>query len=173
MSSTKNASDAIGVNPKDLAGQAKPDLSLVTRAMMEAIAAALKNGVAKYGRNNWRSTPVKALVYTAAAMRHIKAWEDGEDFAPDSGVHHLDHAIASLAIMRDAEAFGTLVDNRVLGRGRRRTAPASEPRYGVFRADGGRSRDLPGEYDSRLQAENVVRIYSAAAHMPMHVKELP
>ena len=51
--------------------------------------------------------------------------------------------------------------------------PASEPRYGVFRDDGMRSLDLPGEYDSRLQAENVVRIYSSAAHLDLHVKELP
>jgi len=165
------------LNPKDLAGQSKPDLSLVTRAMMEAIAAALKNGVEKYGRNNWRSTPVNALVYTAAAMRHIKAWEDGEDFAADSGVHHIDHAIASLAIMRDAEAFGTLVDNRVLGRGRRRTAPAAEPRYGVFYAsDGERSSFFTGEYPSREAAVQAIKdhhIASALGLSAYEIKELP
>jgi hypothetical protein len=128
-----------GVNPKDAIASAKPDLSLVTRAMAESIAAALQDGVAKYGRNNWRSTPVRALVYTAAAVRHIKAYEDGEDFASDSGVHHLDHAIASLAIMRDAAAFGTLVDNRELGTRLAAAAPPATPapakRYGVFYRD--------------------------------------
>ncbi len=99
-------------DPKGLVASTKPDLSLATGPMLEAIAAALQNGVAKYGRLNWRTTPVRALVYTAAALRHIKAWEDGEDLAPDSGVHHLDHAIASLCILRDAAAAGTLEDNR-------------------------------------------------------------
>lgn len=164
------------LNPKDLAGQAKPDLSLVTRAMMEAVAAALKNGATKYGRNNWRSIPINALVYTAAAMRHIKAWEDGEDFAADSGVHHLDHAIASLAIMRDAAAFGTLVDNRSLG------APAQpaprEPRYGVFYVfDGGlRSSYVTGDYPSRAAAIQAIKDHPMASDLGVsayEIKELP
>lgn len=100
------------MNPKDAIASAKPDLSLATRPMLEAIAAALANGARKYGRLNWRLTPVRALVYTAAAVRHIKAYEDGEDLASDSGVHHLDHAIASLCILRDAAAHGTLRDDR-------------------------------------------------------------
>src|SRR5512139_3881247 len=94
------------LNPKDAIASTKPDLSLVTAAMMEGIAAALANGARKYGRGNWRQTPVRALVYTAAAARHIKAWEDGEDAASDSDVHHLDHAIASLCIIRDAARAG-------------------------------------------------------------------
>lgn len=101
-------------NPKDAIGSAKPDLSLVTAAMLEAVAAALKNGAVRYGRGNWRSTPVRGLVYTAAALRHIKAWEDGEDFAADSGVHHLAHALASLAIIVDAGRAGTFIDDRVV-----------------------------------------------------------
>jgi hypothetical protein len=142
------------INPKDAIASAKRDLSLVTRAMAESIAAALQNGVAKYGRNNWRSTPVRALVYTAAAVRHIKAWEDGEDRAADSGVHHLDHAIASLCIMRDAAAFGTLVDNRELGPlFREQTAPPAK-RYGVFyRNDGQRSKSVPADFASKSDAE--------------------
>lgn len=111
MSSPVKTDDP-GVNPKDAIASAKPNHSLVSAPMMDGIAAGLTNGAAKYGRFNWRAVPVKAMVYTAAASRHIKAWERGEDFASDSGVHHLDHAIASLCILRDAEAFGALVDNR-------------------------------------------------------------
>jgi hypothetical protein len=100
-------------DPKGLVASSKPDLSLVTGPMLVGLAAALANGEKKYGRLNWRTSGgIRALVYTAAALRHIKAWEDGEDVAPDSGVHHLDHALASLAILRDAAAAGTLVDNR-------------------------------------------------------------
>jgi hypothetical protein len=146
------------INPKDAIASAKPDLSLVTRAMAESIAAALQNGVVKYGRNNWRSTPVRALVYTAAVMRHIKAYEDGEDVAADSGVHHLDHAIASLCIMRDAAAFGTLVDNRELGTRLAAAGPyaPAKPakRYAVFyRNDGQRSKSVSADFASKSDAE--------------------
>lgn len=151
---TTSPTTVVGVNPKDAIASAKPDLSLVTRAMAESIAAALQNGVVKYGRNNWRSTPVRALVYTAAAMRHLKAYEDGEDVAADSGVHHLDHAIASLAIMRDAAAFGTLVDNRELGPLFREQTTPPEKRYGVFYSnDGERSRSVPDTFDSESAAQ--------------------
>lgn len=144
------------LNPKDAIASAKPDLSLVTAAMMEGIAAALANGAVKYGRGNWRQTPVRALVYTAAAARHIKAWEDGQDAAPDSGVHHLDHAIASLCIMRDAARAGTLVDDRVVLPGPAKPAPEAPPakRYGLFWEDSGkRSAFLPLDYVSIDEAK--------------------
>jgi hypothetical protein len=170
-----------GINPKDAIASAKPDLSLVTRAMAESIAAAMQNGVAKYGRNNWRSTPVRALVYTAAAMRHVKAWEDGEDVAADSGVHHLDHAIASLCIMRDAAAFGTLVDNRELGTlGRMLPKPPAVPvapakRYGVFYISQGvecRSIDLGYDFPDRVTAETTAADHAKITLLDYFVKEL-
>jgi hypothetical protein len=165
-----------GINPKDAIASTKPDLSLVTRAMAESIAAALANGVAKYGRNNWRSTPIRALVYTAAAVRHIKAYEDGEDVAADSGVHHLDHAIASLCIMRDAAAFGSLVDNRELGTRLAAAAPTAK-RYGVFyrtRFDSRdrRSRDRPRDYVDRTEAEADAASQDARSPFTFFVKEL-
>jgi hypothetical protein len=134
---------------------AKPDLSLVTRAMMEGLAAALANGTTKYGRASWRSRSFDALTFTAAAVRHIKAYEDGEDHAADSGVHHLDHAIASLCIMRDAAAFGTLVDNRELG-ARLAAADPVAPEYGVFYAVNGRTVRASGEpgFGSEVDARN-------------------
>lgn len=106
------ARDVNGPNPKDMAGRCKPDLSLVTGSMMTAIAAGLADGMKKYGRANWREIAVEALTYTSAAQRHIKAWEDGEELAPDSLVHHLGHAAASLCVLIDAMACSTWVDNR-------------------------------------------------------------
>jgi hypothetical protein len=75
-------------------------------------AVALLDGAAKYGRMNWRATPVRASIYVDAAKRHINAWLDGEDLDPDSGLPHLGHAIACIAILIDAEAAGTLIDDR-------------------------------------------------------------
>ena len=52
------------------------------------------------------------MTYLGAMKRHIDALLDGEDLAPDSGVHHLGHIAASCAIVLDAGKHGTLVDNR-------------------------------------------------------------
>lgn len=99
-------------NPKDLIGVRKPQLDKVPPAAIIQIAKAMENGAAKYGPFNWREKKVKSSVYLAAAQRHILSWADGEDVAEDSGVHHLAHAAACLAILLDAEATGSLVDDR-------------------------------------------------------------
>lgn len=72
----------------------------------------MKDGKAKYGLMNWRTSGVAASVYYDAALRHLLAWYDGEDYAQDSGVHHLAHAMACFAIVLDAMHSGTLTDDR-------------------------------------------------------------
>lgn len=100
-------------NPKDVAARKRVSLSLVPGPAMVAMAQALQNGIDKgYGAFNWRNIPVEAMNYIDASLRHIKAWQDGEDFAPDSKVHHLGHAAASLAILMDAMACDSLIDDR-------------------------------------------------------------
>ena len=106
MSETKDT------NPKDLVGLTKLPLRLVPPVAMARLAEALANGAAKYGPYNWRSKGVSASVYYEAALRHLFAWADGEDDAPDSGVHHLAHAMACMAIMFDAMELGKLKDDR-------------------------------------------------------------
>ena len=103
-----------GLNPKDLVGSTKVDLSLVPPAGEIACALAMQDGARKYGPYNWREPgkPVQARTYVAAAIRHWKAWLDGEECAQDSGVHHLGHAMACGAILLDAIATGQLADNR-------------------------------------------------------------
>lgn len=99
-------------NPKDLVGAKKVNTFLVPDVAILHTAKAMMNGAAKYGAYNWRGNPVLASVYISAADRHIKAWKAGEKFAQDSGVHHLGHAMACLAILLDAEATGNLIDDR-------------------------------------------------------------
>jgi hypothetical protein len=82
---------------------------------MEAHAAkALYDGaiVKGYGPLNWRENPIKLSTYYAALGRHIKAWYDGEDVDPKSGVEHLEHALACLAIVLDAKDVGMIIDDR-------------------------------------------------------------
>lgn len=105
-------SKATSVNPKDLLGIQKVDITAIPTTAIIVEAASMMDGVKKYGHHNWRSKKVIARIYIAAALRHIFAWEEGEELAADSGVHHLGHARACLGILIDAQRTGNLVDDR-------------------------------------------------------------
>lgn len=100
------------MNPKDIVGAKKAPLGLVPPALVIGAAEAIANGAEKYGSYNWRDYPVQAVTYVEAAMRHLLAYLDGEDDAPDTGISHLKHAVAGLGILLDVTALGTLEDNR-------------------------------------------------------------
>lgn len=99
-------------NPKQDIGAKKAPLELVPPALLIAASQALANGADKYGAYNYRAAGVKASIYYAAALRHLSAWWDGEEIAADSGVPHLAHAVACLAILLDTESIGRMVDDR-------------------------------------------------------------
>ncbi len=79
------------------------------------ISCAFYDGDLKYGFRNWRQSEIDALTYIAATLRHLQAWAEKEEYAEDSGVHHLGHAGACIALLLDAQANGRLIDNRVAG----------------------------------------------------------
>jgi hypothetical protein len=99
-------------NPKTRFGMAKPPLSLIPGIALVHMAEGFRDGAAKYGPANWRKDPVSTSTYLNAAYRHIAAWQDGEECDPVSGVHHLGHAADCLAIIMDAQACDTLLDDR-------------------------------------------------------------
>jgi hypothetical protein len=105
----------MSTNPKDRLGAAKLPLHLFPATAIAAGSVGMLNGALKYGRSNFRATPVRATVYVDAALRHLHAWADGEDADPDDGVPHLCAVLANLAIMVDAQAQGTLIDDRNYG----------------------------------------------------------
>lgn len=102
-----------GINPKDLVGQQKLGLFNVPLGPLYELAGAHDDGAEKYGAFNWRDYPVLASVYANAAKRHIDKWLQGEERAGDSGVHHLGHAMACMAILLDSQQHDTLKDDRV------------------------------------------------------------
>lgn len=103
-------------NPKTVLGVSKPSLSVVPPIAMYHMGQAMRDGKEKYGLMNWREHRVSSSVYYDAALRHLMAWWDGENRASDSGIHHLGHAMACMAIILDAESIGQLNDDRpVLG----------------------------------------------------------
>lgn len=100
-------------NPKTAIGRTKPALiSVIPTAALLHLGEVMKLGAKKYGPFNWRETPVPAEVYVDAAMRHLLSWFDGEDKDPESGMSHLGHVMACMAIIIDAQENGMLDDNR-------------------------------------------------------------
>lgn len=100
-------------NPKQAAGAAKPRLDLLEYAANMRIAEAMADGARKYGAGNFRiSGPILARTYGAAMERHIGLYLSGEDYAPDSGIHHLAHAAACVHVVFAAMEAGTFEDDR-------------------------------------------------------------
>lgn len=99
-------------NPKTKFGLQKAQLHLTPLPALEAMAGAFELGAKKYGAYNWRQRNVSISTYISAAERHLRAYWEGQETDPESGKHHLGHAMACMAILVDAGAFGKLVDDR-------------------------------------------------------------
>lgn len=89
----------------------KADLSLIPLVAIESEARALGFGEKKYGRYNYTSG-FQVSRLTAAALRHIYQYNNGATFDDESGLHHIGHARACLAMLLHCEQLGTLRDNR-------------------------------------------------------------
>lgn len=100
------------MNPKDALGIAKNPHCCVPLTVLAELGVAMMEGARKYGRHNYRCVDIRASVYYDAARRHLDAWWEGEDIDPDSGIHHIVKAIASLAVCRDGDIQGKLYDDR-------------------------------------------------------------
>ena len=99
-------------NPKDSIGTKKVPLSGMPAPVLMECGLVKLHGDLKYGRYNWRDAGVRASVYYDACMRHLMAWWEGEDIDPDSGEHHIAHAITGLSVLRDAQMQSNCTDDR-------------------------------------------------------------
>lgn len=101
-------------NPKDAIGSDKIPLHLWPETASILGAMAMLDGALKYGRSNFRGVGVRSSIYYDACRRHMIKWFEGEDTDPDSGLPHLAHALACMAILIDAAAAGKLNDDRMV-----------------------------------------------------------
>ena len=99
-------------NPKDAVGTGKVPFSTIPATVIAELGLAMLEGARKYGRHNYRVAGVRASVYADALDRHMKAWWEGEDTDPDSGMSHVTKAIATLTVLRDSMIHGNWVDDR-------------------------------------------------------------
>ncbi len=101
-------------NPKEAAGALKCPMQLLSPSAMRETAWALGYGAfnKKYGPRNYRTAGVNATTYVGAIMRHLSAWNDGEDLDPESGLSHIAHVSACCDILLDTMACGMMNDDR-------------------------------------------------------------
>lgn len=100
-------------NPKTQYGIKKaPVLSVTPASAILILGQVMALGAKKYGAFNYRDKNVAASVYVDAMLRHLLAWNAGQDSDPESGVSHLGHVMACAAILIDAQAIDKLVDDR-------------------------------------------------------------
>lgn len=80
--------------------KAKNRLDLVPVPLIEAAARAFTYGADKYSEFNWALDPgVQPLRLYRACIGHLMAFQSGEIDDPESGLCHLDHAAAALAML--------------------------------------------------------------------------
>jgi hypothetical protein len=89
----------------------KPDLSLIPKAALDSCAKAFMFGASKYERDNFREG-MEWTRLTASCMRHVTAFQEGENLDPESGVHHLGHALACLSMLMYYVETQSGTDNR-------------------------------------------------------------
>jgi hypothetical protein len=84
----------------------KLDLTIVPPMLEPAACRALMYGAKKYARFNYREVEDGPQRYFAAMERHIKQYKAGEETDRESGLHHLDHVAACLAILLEYRGMG-------------------------------------------------------------------
>lgn len=99
-------------NPKAINGSQKLNLSLWPGIATAYGALCLENGGLRYGYGNYKNSPVSMSTYLAATLRHAYAVIEGQEFDEIDGTPHLGAILANVAIILEARAVGTLVDDR-------------------------------------------------------------
>jgi hypothetical protein len=76
----------------------KPDFSLIPLCTLEDEARVWEYGKKKYAAWNWTKGMDWSVPF-ACAMRHMAAWQRGEECDPESGLPHLAHAQCNLRML--------------------------------------------------------------------------
>jgi hypothetical protein len=89
----------------------KPPLALLSGIALEELGRVLAHGAEKYEEDNWRKGfEWRRLI--SASLRHILAFNDGEDKDPESGLSHVAHAMCMLMFLLEHETTHRDLDDR-------------------------------------------------------------
>ena len=92
--------------------EGKPPMSLISPLFLEQLAQVLGHGSQKYAPNMWRSDPMPFTHEIDSVLRHILAFNRGEDADPDSGLPHLAHAACRLMFLIERTVLHPEMDDR-------------------------------------------------------------
>lgn len=90
----------------------KPRMDLLDPYAIEQLAQVLTFGAEKYAPHNWR----KGISFSrliAAALRHIMAFQRGEDNDPETGLPHCAHAMCCMMFIVALMKYKPEMDDRV------------------------------------------------------------
>lgn len=91
----------------------KPRFDLVPPHIEEEVAKVLEFGARKYAPDNWKKVPDGKRRYLAALGRHVNAYKRGEQCDPETGLHHLAHAICCAMFLGEADLTGTPLPDQI------------------------------------------------------------
>lgn len=85
--------------------EGKAQIHMVPKELIEEVAKVLMFGATKYAKDNWK----KGLSYEGcydSCMRHLLAFNSGEEFDKESNLPHLAHAACNIAFMLYFKKYG-------------------------------------------------------------------
>ena len=88
----------------------KLEYGLIPPLALKEMVRVLTFGAQKYERDNWKVVPESKRRYFDALQRHLWAWKEGEQLDPESGIHHLAHAMCCLMFLYEHDTIYS-VDN--------------------------------------------------------------
>lgn len=91
--------------------QGKPRMELLPGDALQEVAKVLAAGAIKYDDHNWRQGMAHSRLI-GAALRHIHAFNDGEDLDPETGLSHLAHASCCLLFLTTYKLQNLGIDDR-------------------------------------------------------------
>jgi hypothetical protein len=92
----------------------KLEYGLLPPLALKATVDVLTFGAQKYDRDNWKKVPDSKRRYFDALQRHVWAWKEGEQLDPESGRHHLAHALCCLMFLYEHDIMYSIDNERGL-----------------------------------------------------------
>lgn len=77
----------------------KLQYGLLPPCALKEVVQVLTFGAEKYEPDNWIHVPDSKRRYFDAAMRHLWAWKEGEQYDSETGANHIAHAICCLMFL--------------------------------------------------------------------------
>ena len=86
-------------------------LDLLPVGPLQDLAKVLAQGAQKYAERNWERGMRWSTCY-GCALRHLFAWQGGEDLDQESGLPHLAHVMANIAFLLEYRKTCPALDDR-------------------------------------------------------------